>query len=123
MKVSYNLRSPIPLNAGRLDTNLQKIALLPCGSSQPIQMAVLLNTTLYVNMRKGEIYGMQQFTGNKPVESVCLNCFEKVVGWTSDDGLIRIKCQRCGTVMVSKKISRTHIQVDVIAPKGQVALY
>jgi DNA-directed RNA polymerase subunit RPC12/RpoP len=60
--------------------------------------------------------------GDVPIKWVCLNCRSIIVGFQGEDGLTRIKCPHCGTVTVSKLISRRHVQVDVFAPQGQELL-
>lgn len=57
-----------------------------------------------------------------PVRLVCLNCQKIIVGYQGEDGLTKIQCPHCGTLTVSKVISRRHVQVDVFAPQGQELL-
>lgn len=65
---------------------------------------------------------MQNYETMKPVTVMCHNCQSQVVGWQDQSGLMRIQCPKCGTVTVSKVMSRRHIQLDIYAPKGQVLL-
>lgn len=58
-----------------------------------------------------------------PVRLVCLNCRKNIVGYQGEDGLTKIQCPYCGTLTVSKVISRRHVQVDVFAPQGQELLH
>ena len=57
-----------------------------------------------------------------PIKLVCLNCRHIIIGFQGEDGLTRIQCPHCGTVTVSKIVSRRHVQVDVFAPRGQELL-
>lgn len=57
--------------------------------------------------------------GGLPIKWVCMNCHKNIVGTQGSDGLTRIHCPYCGTVTVSKIISRRHVQVDLYAPQGQ----
>ena len=65
---------------------------------------------------------MQDDNDKTPVRFRCVNCNHESVGWKGKDGLTRFKCPRCGTVTVSKVMTRRHIRLDVYAPEGQVAL-
>ena len=58
----------------------------------------------------------------KPVEKECPNCHEKIIVWQDANGVCKWVCKRCGTMTVSKNITRRHIQMDIYAPKGQVAI-
>ena len=53
---------------------------------------------------------------------ICNNCYTKLIGWQDSNGLTKVTCHVCGTVTVSKLMSRRHVQLDIYAPKGQVAL-
>ncbi len=55
----------------------------------------------------------------KAIKVVCNNCFEKIIGFRDETGLLKYQCPKCGTVTVSKVVGRRHIQLDVYAPKGQ----
>lgn len=57
--------------------------------------------------------------GGKPVKVLCLNCHSMINAWRDEEGLTKSKCPRCGTVTVSKVMSRRHVQYDVFAPSGQ----
>ena len=58
----------------------------------------------------------------KPVEKECPNCHKKIIVMQDADGVAKWVCPRCGTKTVSKLITRRHIQMDIYAPQGQVAL-
>lgn len=58
-----------------------------------------------------------------PIHLVCLNCHHDLVGYSGENGQTKILCPCCGTLMVSKVISRRHVQVDVFAPQGEELLY
>ena len=40
-------------------------------------------------------------------------------GYEGKDGATRMTCDRCQTVMVSKRIGRRHDRIDIYAPAGQ----
>lgn len=61
---------------------------------------------------------MQQEDKAKPVEMICGNCYTRMIGLRIN-GITKVQCPRCGAVMVSKVMSRRHIQTDIYAPKGQ----
>jgi ribosomal protein S27E len=49
----------------------------------------------------------------------CPNCRQLVIGYEGKDGITRMTCDRCGTVMVSKSMGRRHDRIDIYAPRGQ----
>ena len=55
----------------------------------------------------------------KIVTFICLNCQNTISGIQDSEGRTKIKCAKCGTVTVSKVMSRRHIQLDIYAPQGQ----
>ena len=61
---------------------------------------------------------MYQEDNAKPVEVVCNNCFTRILGLRVD-GIAKVQCPRCGAVMVSRVMSRRHVQTDTYAPRGQ----
>lgn len=61
---------------------------------------------------------MQQEDKATPVEIICNNCFNRMMG-IRINGITKVKCPRCGAVLVSKVMSRRHIQTDTYAPRGQ----
>lgn len=65
---------------------------------------------------------MQKTDTMKAVQFSCPNCKKEAIGWQDGEGLTRFQCPRCGTVTVSKAISRRHVQMDIYAPKGQVLI-
>lgn len=58
----------------------------------------------------------------KPVEKECPNCHKKILVWEDVNGVSKWVCQRCGTMTVSKLITRRHLQMDIYAPNGQTAV-
>ena len=61
---------------------------------------------------------MQQDDKAMSVEIICGNCYTRMMGLRIN-GITKVQCPRCGAVMVSKVMSRRHIQTDIYAPKGQ----
>lgn len=49
----------------------------------------------------------------------CPNCLHLVIGYEDKDGATRMTCDRCQTVMVSKRMGRRHDRIDIYAPVGQ----
>ena len=47
------------------------------------------------------------------VEVICHHCHTKTTGWKDADGVTKMQCTKCGTVTVSKPMSRRHVQIDV----------
>lgn len=58
----------------------------------------------------------------RAVKVICNNCKEETYGLQDEQGVTRIQCAKCGTVTVSKIMSRRHVQLNIFAPKGQVLL-
>lgn len=56
------------------------------------------------------------------VKVICNNCFRSEYGVRDATGLIKFQCPYCGTVSVSKAMSRRHVQIDIYAPKGQTLI-
>ena len=65
---------------------------------------------------------MPKFEYEKPVPYVCLNYHNRIIGIRDVNGLTKVKCPHCGTVTVSRVISRRHVQMDVYAPEGQTIM-
>ena len=61
---------------------------------------------------------MQQEGKATPVEIIFNNCFNRMMG-IRINGITKVQCPRCGAVLVSKVMSRRHIQTDTYAPRGQ----
>ena len=59
----------------------------------------------------------------KPIRVICCNCHSETIGFQDETGMTRIQCKKCGTVTVSRVMSRRHVQLDVYAPKGQELLW
>ena len=51
------------------------------------------------------------------VEVICHHCHTNTTGWKDADGITKMQCTKCGTVTVSKPMSRRHVQIDVYMPK------
>ncbi len=58
----------------------------------------------------------------KAVKVVCNSCFREIFGFRDVSGVIKFKCPKCGTMTVSKVMSRRHVQIDMYAPQGQVVI-
>lgn len=52
----------------------------------------------------------------------CRNCGQKMIGFRDANGLLKLKCPRCNSVSVSRKITRRHEDVQEYAPPGQVII-
>lgn len=50
-----------------------------------------------------------------PIHMYCPNCGHKVVGLKSADGALRIKCDRCKSVIFSKQIRKKEVTLKVVA--------
>ena len=58
----------------------------------------------------------------KIVRYNCLNCQSQMSGIQDSEGRTKLKCAKCGTVTVSKVMSRRYIQIDIYAPHRQKIL-
>ncbi|MBQ7340506.1 MAG: hypothetical protein IJW43_06615 [Clostridia bacterium] len=62
-------------------------------------------------------------TGKKfkeqPIKILCNNCLNEIIGIRDENGVTKVVCKWCGTITVSKVMSRRHVQYDIYAPKGQ----
>lgn len=58
----------------------------------------------------------------RPVKMKCVHCGKDIKGYMDENGLIKMTCDRCGTITVSKQMSRRHVQIDVYGPPKQVLL-
>jgi len=65
---------------------------------------------------------MAKFDYEKPVPFVCVNCHQKTIGIRDINGLTKVKCPHCGTVTISRVMSRRHVSLDVYAPEGQTIM-
>ena len=61
-------------------------------------------------------------TNIAPKRMKCVNCGADIIGWQDDSGMIRMTCHKCGTVTVSRPITRRHVQLAVYAPNKQQLL-
>jgi len=55
----------------------------------------------------------------RPRSVCCPNCHEINHGLEDCDGIVRITCKRCKSVMVQKRMGRRHNRIDVYVPEGQ----
>ena len=55
----------------------------------------------------------------KAVKVICNNCFQEIYVYRDEEGFIKYKCPKCGSVTVSKVMGRRHVQIDMYAPQGQ----
>ena len=62
---------------------------------------------------------MSEFGYGQYVRCKCVNCGNEIAGVKDMNGKIKMKCPYCGTVTVSRVMSRRHVQIDVYAPQGQ----
>ena len=116
---SWQIRPVLPSEIITEDTTA---FLLLCRKSQPHKSSRKNTKPRYHREKGGNLTTMHFKDGDVPIKWVCLNCRSIIVGFQGEDGLTRIKCPHCGTVTVSKLISRRHVQVDVFAPQGQELL-
>lgn len=65
---------------------------------------------------------MPKFSYEKPVPFVCVNCHQKIIGIRDVNGMTKVKCPHCGTVTISRVMSRRHVAYDVYAPEGQTIM-
>ena len=65
---------------------------------------------------------MPKFEYEKPIPFVCYNCHKTITGIRDVNGLTKVKCPCCGTITVSKAMSRRHVKLDIFAPEGQVIM-
>lgn len=61
-----------------------------------------------------------QNVDSKPYKTECPNCHQPILAWRNSDGVSKWICTRCGVKTVSKVMGKRHINLDVIAPEGQV---
>ncbi len=54
-----------------------------------------------------------------PIARFCSNCGKKIIGNRNSEGLLKVQCQHCGVVYVSKRINRRKERVEITAPEGQ----
>ena len=54
-----------------------------------------------------------------PVARFCSNCGKKIIGYRKSEGVLKVQCQYCGVVYVSKRINRRKERVEITAPEGQ----
>lgn len=55
-----------------------------------------------------------------PVRRRCVNCGSEVVGYRNEKDCVKLRCTKCGLVMVSKRMSRRRECIEVIAPPGEI---
>lgn len=54
-----------------------------------------------------------QFSNLTPVQLFCPNCGKLLTGYKSDDGAVRICCDRCRVVIYSKQRNKNEMQLKV----------
>ena len=47
-------------------------------------------------------------------------CGSEVVGYRNEKDCVKLRCPKCGLVMVSKRMSRRRERIEVIAPPGEI---
>lgn len=52
----------------------------------------------------------------EPVQMFCPNCGHKITGYRSDDGALRINCDRCKVTIFSKRKNVKEFNIKVINP-------
>jgi len=55
----------------------------------------------------------------RPRSVCCPNCHEINHGLEDREGIVRITCKRCKSVMVQKRMGRRHNRIDVYAPEDR----
>ena len=48
-----------------------------------------------------------------PVRRRCVNCGSEVVGYRNEKDCFKLRCPKCGLVMVSKRMSRRRERIDI----------
>lgn len=48
-----------------------------------------------------------------PVRRRCVNCGSEVVGYRNEKDCVKLRCPKCGLVMVSKRMSRRREHIDI----------
>lgn len=48
-----------------------------------------------------------------PVRRRCVNCGSEVVGYRNGKDCVKLRCPKCGLVMVSKRMSRRRERIDI----------
>lgn len=49
-----------------------------------------------------------------------MNCGSEVSGYRNEKDCVKLRCPKCGLVMVSKRMSRRRERIEVIAPLGEI---
>lgn len=53
------------------------------------------------------------------VTTVCVKCKKDIPGTKEADGSVRAKCPYCGMIVISQRLSRRHMRLEVFAPNNQ----
>jgi ribosomal protein S27E len=53
----------------------------------------------------------------EPCAWYCSNCGTLVTGYKNAEGMIKVECKKCGTVLVRKTKGRRHDTIEMYAPK------
>lgn len=48
-----------------------------------------------------------------PVRRRCVNCGSEVVGYRNEKDCVKLRCPKCGLVMVSRRMSRRRERIDI----------
>ena len=56
------------------------------------------------------------FSNLEPVQMFCPNCGHKITGYKSEDGALRIMCDRCKVVIYSKRKNAKEFNIRVTNP-------
>lgn len=52
----------------------------------------------------------------KRAMTVCINCMIGIPGTREADGSVKAKCPSCGTTVISRRLSRRHMRLEIFAP-------
>ena len=58
------------------------------------------------------------FSNLEPVQMYCPNCGHKITGYKSEDGALRIMCDRCKVVIFSKRKNVKEFAIKVTNPRA-----
>ncbi|MBQ3041383.1 MAG: hypothetical protein IJD42_07290 [Clostridia bacterium] len=56
------------------------------------------------------------FSNLEPVQMYCPNCGNKITGYKSEDGALRIMCDRCKVVIFSKRKNVKEFNIRITNP-------
>ena len=67
---------------------------------------------------RGKKGKMNEQWATKPSKRICRSCGKLLVGYRNAQGILKLKCPKCGLEEVGKKISRRHERCDFYVPPG-----